>query len=718
MTIASYRDPTLPVAARVDDLLTRMTLDEKAALMFQPAIVVGEDGELSEGEPGLGVASAAHTIDEVGITHYNLIGSADDVRSLARWHNLLQRSAASTRLGIPVTVSTDPRHHFTDNPATATPAGAFSLWPELIGLAALRSPARVQEFADIARQEYIAVGLRVALHPQIDLATEPRWARINNTFGEDADLTGELGAAYVRGLQGATLGPSSVAAMLKHFPGGGPQKDGEDPHFPYGREQVYSTPESFEYHLRPFRPALAAGASQVMPYYGMPVATEYGERGFAFDRGVVTDLLRGELGFTGIVCTDWGILTDSVMMGEPVVARAWGVEHLTPLERAELALDAGCDQFGGESDVTLVTQLVRSGRVSEARIDESARRLLTEKFTLGLFDNPFVDEEQAAAVVGSPAFRERGDAAQRDSITLLTNREDVLPLARSVRLYVENVDPGLAARYATIVTSPEEADVALIRVKAPFERRSGFFESLFHTGSLEFPDDVRARHADLLNAVPTVVDIYLDRPAVVPELSMHAAALIANYGSEDAALLDVVFGRSQPLGALPFDLPSSMAAVLASKEDLPFDTKDPLFQFGHGLRFTRAGDSSPLLPETVRPDEEVVTAEPLEAARLVGTWTVTVRTPRGEMPLELVLREGGDSLAGELAGRPISDVSISDNELSFKAALSNPFPVNIRVRATVAGATMSGSAKPSMFATSLPLTGQRTSPHVTGATPR
>ena len=156
---------------------------------------------------------------------------------MAEWHNKLQSLAASTRLGIPVTLSTDPRHSFTENPGTAMMAGVFSEWPEPLGLAAIGDENLVEQFGDIARQEYTAVGLRVALHPQIDLTTEPRWSRQIGTFGEDAELTGRLAAAYIRGFQGPQLGPGSVATMTKHFPGGGPQRDGEDPHFAYGRER-------------------------------------------------------------------------------------------------------------------------------------------------------------------------------------------------------------------------------------------------------------------------------------------------------------------------------------------------------------------------------------------------------------------------------------------------------------------------------------------------
>nr|WP_236720189.1 glycoside hydrolase family 3 N-terminal domain-containing protein [Rathayibacter sp. VKM Ac-2630] len=336
-----YLDPLRPVKERVRILLGQMTLEEKAGLLFQTMIVLGESGALAGADEAFGLPSTSEMVLERRMTHFNLLGGTQaSAREIAEWHNRLQELAASTRLGIPVTVSTDPRHSFTDNPGTGSSSAAFSQWPEPLGLGAIGDEGLVERFGDIARREYLAVGLRVALHPQIDLATESRWARQVGTFGEDADLTGRLGAAYIRGFQGAELGPESVATMTKHFPGGGPQKDGEDPHFAYGREQVYPGGNA-EYHLRPFEKAFEAGTSQIMPYYGMPVGTEHEEVGFGFNRSVITGLLRERFGFDGVVCTDWGLLTDADILGDRHPARAWGVEHLTVPERMAKALDAG-----------------------------------------------------------------------------------------------------------------------------------------------------------------------------------------------------------------------------------------------------------------------------------------------------------------------------------------------------------------------------------------
>jgi beta-glucosidase len=578
-----YKNPKLSVDQRVDDLLGRMSLAEKAGMLFQTMIVIGS-GDLSEPSSTFGIESAEHMINTQALSHFNLVRTAEDARALAEWHNRLQSLAANTRLGIPITLSTDPRHHFTENTGTAATAGAFSQWPETLGFAAIGSAELVQHFADIARQEYLAVGLRLALHPQIDLATESRWSRISGGFGEDADLTGTLVQAYIRGFQGAQLGSESVSTMTKHFPGGGPQQDGEDPHFAYGREQVYPG-NNFEYHLKPFRAAIAAGAAQIMPYYGMPVDTQYEAVAFGYNKGIITGLLRGELGFDGIVCTDWGLVTDAIILGQPMPARAWGVEHLDELSRVEMILTAGCDQFGGEARPELVVQLVEQGRISQERIDLSVRRLLREKFILGLFDNPYVDPDHAAVTVGKAEFVTAGEDAQRRAYTLLTNRDQILPLDGPCRLYVEGVSAEVASQYGEVVGDPADADVALLRLKAPYEPRPGGFEAMFHAGSLEFPAAERDHHAVVCSAVPTIVDVYLDRPAVLAHLADEAAALLGSYGSSDKAFLDLVFGAAQPEGSLPFDLPRSMAAVEASRSDVPFDTADPIFRFGHWMRY-------------------------------------------------------------------------------------------------------------------------------------
>lgn len=580
-----FEDQANRVEDRVADLLSRLTLHDKAGLLFHDITAVGPGGDLMTKDNAFGRPATTESVCELRINHFNLAGQVDDVAELVSWHNNLQRMARDTGPGIPVTISTDPRHAFSQNPGTEAIAGAFSQWPQSLGFAAIRDPALVQRYADIARQEYLAAGIRVALHPQIDLATEPRWSRIGMTFGEDAELTSELVAAYIRGFQGTELGSDSVATMTKHFPGGGPQKDGEDPHFVYGKEQVYPGGEQ-SYHLKPFKAAIRAGTSQMMPYYGIPIGTEWEEVGFAFNESVITRLLREELRFDGIVCTDWGLIGDRVVFGQDLPARAWGVEHLSELERVIRILNVGCDQFGGESRPDLVIEAVRSGAISEERIDTSVRRILAEKFVLGLFDSPYLDPEHAAATIGRDDFVAEGRAAQQAAIARLTEPSAgaaSLPLKLGGRVYTENLGDASAARLGQPVACPSEADFAVLRLSAPHEPRPGGFEAFFHTGSLEFSPSERERLLGICEQVPTIVVLFLDRPAVVPELALAAAAFLVDFGAQDDAVIDVLVGEATAKGRLPFDLPSSADAVERSRSDVAFDTDEPLFRFGDGL---------------------------------------------------------------------------------------------------------------------------------------
>ncbi|WP_327681507.1 glycoside hydrolase family 3 protein [Kitasatospora sp. NBC_00458] len=565
-TMEPYEDRRLPVEERVDDLLDRMTLAEKAALMCHGRMLPGDHGPFPSG---------AHLITERGLTAFGMM-AVPDARTMAAWNNHVQDLAAAGRLGIPVTLASDPRHGFTENPATTFTGGGFSTGPEPIGLAATDDPALVREYAGLIGRELRAVGIRLAIHPMADLATEPRWARIAGTFGEDADRASRIIAAYIRGLQGERVGPDSVACMTKHFPGGGPQFRGEDSHFAAGRRLVYPG-GAFERHLRPFEAAFEAGTAQIMPAYAIPSGSGLAEVGANFNHDVITGLLRGRYGFDGVVCTDFNAITGMDVPGiVSLPPRHWGVEELSVPEQVALTLHAGADQLGGETDPELVLGVVRSGAVSEARIDESVRRILRDKFRLGLFDDPYVDVEAAAELVGTAEGRALGRRVQARSLVHLAGR----PLT-GARLYVEGVDREVAARYGTLVERPEDADAAVIRLATPYEQREGLLEQAFHSGSLEFAPAEAGRLAALAGAVPTAFVAQLERPAVLTPLEPHAALLVGEFGAADDVVLDAVFGRAPMTGTLPFDLPRSDAAVEAAREDVPFDTADPLFRCGH-----------------------------------------------------------------------------------------------------------------------------------------
>jgi beta-glucosidase len=591
-----YEDRRQPISRRIDDLIAQMTIAEKAGLMFQPPLTFDENGQMLE---RMNISMGYGTYDVINrrlINHFNVFGSAP-VSTMAAWHNQIQKLAERTRLGIPITLSTDPRHSLRHGDrATSVRTEGFSLWPEPIGFGAIGDGAVAEQFGRIANLEYRAVGIRMALHPMADLATEPRWARTVGTFGEQAELSSRLVAGYIRGFQGETINTDSVLTMTKHFPGGGPQARGLDAHQFYGADQAYPG-DNFEYHLKPFEAAFEAGTAQIMPYYGIPNGQTSEDVAMAFNKDIITGMLRGRFGFDGVVCTDWGIISDKGGPGFIAMrARAWGVEGLSVADRFVKALDAGVDQFGGEEVPQMLIDVIESGAVSEGRIDRSVRRILKDKFRLGLFEDPYVDVAQASEIAGQPAFVAAGKLAQRKSLVLLKNDAGqgsaALPLVRGLKLYVEGIDPAVAGQYGQVVESLEEADVAILRLQTPFDpprtdlyMGENIIETILHQGDLNFKGEDLAHIQQVMQAKPTVISVYMERPAVIPEIAAQAVGVIAEFGAEDDALLDVIFGDFNPSGRLPLELPRSMAAVKAQFEDVPHDSEDPLFTFGFGLSY-------------------------------------------------------------------------------------------------------------------------------------
>lgn len=485
-------------------------------------------------------------------------------------------------MGIPITLLSDPRHGTTPMPGASAEAKWISVWPSQLGLAATRDSALVHEFGDIARQEYVALGIRLAQHPMADISTDPRWARVNGTFGEDAALSALLTKAYVLGFQGDSLTKNSVACQVKHFLGGSPQEGGWDAHFESGKNQVYPG-EKFDYHLIPFTEgALAAGATQMMPYYGVPKGQGVEEVGFSFNKAIIQDLLRDSLGFEGIVATDWGIISNMFVKK----ASAWGLETASEKERIKKVLEAGCDLFGGEYGTELVFELVESGEVTEARINLSVRRLLREKFRLGLFDNPYVDLDQVD-IVGNPTFIEKGKAAQRKSLVLLKN-ENLLPLSQDKKIFVVGMtQKNLSDQYPQIVSKIEEADVIVQKLQTPSSppKGGGLLERLLPQGRLNFEAEEKNEILKRTKSKPTITILTIQRPPVIPDINAASKAVIADFECQDEILLELIFGQFKPSGKLPIEIPSSVQAVENQLEDVPYDSEKPLYAFGHGLSF-------------------------------------------------------------------------------------------------------------------------------------
>jgi beta-glucosidase len=606
-----YEDWRLSPDARAADLVRRMTLEEKAGTMMHGTARSGGPG----GSAGVGAAydtvANRALIDSAKVTSMITRLGGDPVE-LGAQSNALQEIAERTRLGIPITISTDPRHHFQYVLGASDTAGRFSKWPETLGFAALGDSALVRRFGDIARQEYRAVGISMALSPQADLATEPRWSRINGTFGEDADLAGRMVRAYVEGFQHGANGVDSVgvATIVKHWVGYGAQKEGLDSHNYYGRYASFSG-DNLAYHIRPFLGAFAAHVAGVMPTYSILQGATWDGKpleqvGAGFNAQLLTGALRGRYGFRGIVLTDWAVTNDcgprcreGVPHGERPsfadVAMPWGVEDLPMRSRFVKAVRAGVDQFGGTERADALVEAVRAGELSEARLDTSVVRVLAQKFALGLFENPYVFPEAARQHVGTDEFLEAGLDAQRRSLVLLENKRNLLPLRDGMRkearrVYLYGIEPDAVRREGWIVVSdPSQAELAIMRLKAPSETlHPGYvFGAMQHEGNLGFRSGEKDFEAFLKTSamVPTIVTIYLDRPAILTPLTVHARAVLANFGVSDAALLDVITGRAKPEGKLPFELPSSMQAVTAQRSDVAHDSAQPLYPLGFSRHY-------------------------------------------------------------------------------------------------------------------------------------
>ena len=577
-----YEDYRLDTAQRVEDLISQMTLEEKVGTLFHPPVTINPDwmfrlyslfvdgGKLTESE-----------IINQHINHFNLYGNPKPER-LAKRLNSLQKIASRSRLGIPVTISSDPIHEVPNGGGVASfSLDGFSKWPSQLGLAASQDPSLVKQFAEIAREEYLAVGIRTALHPMADLATEPRWARNFGTFGSDNVLSSKLTMAYMDGFQGETIDSQSVMTMVKHFPGGGPQENGLDPHLFSGRNQIYPG-NMFDYHVKPFIDAINNNLAVIMPYYGITVNQTSENVAIGFNKDLLTTLLRDELGYKGVICSDWGIIN----------GRHWGVGDLSIEERYIKAIDAGIDQFGGEKDTEVVIELVKKGLMPLSRIDASVKRILKNKFDLGLFDNPYVEVDQVKSRVNTERNIKLGKEAQKQSMVLLKN-DSTLPLEKNINIFVDGFN-AKSIVHGNVVSDIKDADVIVSYVHTVFNgnQPSGIdrlvdnvLSSIFPNQDLNFSPEILAKLEEYSSIKPLIVIVDLNRPAILDSINQMSSALVGTFGVDESVIFETLFGESKPTGKLPFEIPSSMKEVNEQLEDVPDDTMNPTFKFGFGLTY-------------------------------------------------------------------------------------------------------------------------------------
>ncbi|WP_191229043.1 glycoside hydrolase family 3 protein [Aurantiacibacter xanthus] len=597
--LTPYEDWRLTPAERAADLAGRMTLEEKAGLM----IVATLPGNAPPGEPATGydIAALTEAMGKTRATHF-ISRLATENRALAEANNAVQEAAEGHRLGVPALIMTDPRHGYTELAGASVAGGQFSQWPNGVAFGALDDPDFARSYAELVRDDLRAVGFAMLLGSQIDLASEPRWPRNFDTLGEDAKVSGRVARALVEGLQGGASGvqPGGVAAVIKHFAGYSASSTGFDAHNYYGRMAKLNITE-WQQAIIPFTAALEAKPSGVMPAYSIIEELELrGQKlepvGVAYQKVIVTDILRDQLHFDGVVLSDWAITNDCnerCIEGSPEgeapsfadISTGWGVQELTRPERFAKALDAGVDQFGGVDDPAPLLEAVRLGLVSEERIDASVRRILKQSFELGLFENPYVDAARAEAEVGTAEEKARGREAMALSMVPLEN-DGSLPVQKGAKVVLFGLsDEAAEAAGLVPVSDPAEADFAILRTRSPSEMlHPGYvFGAMHQEGSLAFPEDHEALQfmASLPEGLPLVADVQLDRPAILTPFRPRANVLLASFGASDAALLDVLTGAVTPRGKLPFELPVSMQAVEAQRPGAPADSAAPLYALGY-----------------------------------------------------------------------------------------------------------------------------------------
>lgn len=518
-----YEDWRVNVEERAKDLASKMTIEQIAGLMlysahqaipsgssrFGASTYNGKPFQESGAKPSDLSDQQIKFLTKDNLRHV-LITSVESPEVASIWNNKVQALCESIGLGIPANNSSDPRHRSTsDVEYNVGSAGQISMWPGSLGMAATFDPAVVKMFGQIAAKEYRALGISTALSPQIDIATEPRWARVNGTFGESPQLSADMARAYVDGFQTSLndkviaggWGYTSVNTMIKHWPGGGPEEGGRDAHFAFGKYAVYPG-NNLADQLIPFTEGAfklegdTKMASAVMPYYTISTGIDAKNNekvGNSYNKYIINDLLRVKYGFDGVVCTDWGVTNDEKAV-DGFGTTCWGVETLSVAERHYKIIMAGVDQFGGNNDAGPVIEAYQMGvkelgeKIMRTRMEQSAIRLLKNILRVGLFENPYLNVEDTKKIVGNEEFMKAGYEAQLKSIVMLKNMNKVLPVEKQKTVYIPKritaagrdffggptagsvdypVSTNLVKKYFKITDNPVEADFALVIIRSP-----------------------------------------------------------------------------------------------------------------------------------------------------------------------------------------------------------------------------------------------------------
>ena len=688
-----YEDWRLPSEERAKDLASQLSIDEIAGLMLYSShqeLPTAETGKRAGTYNGKPFSQAYVSPEDLSDKQKDFIIN-DKLRHIlitkvqspyvaAEWNNKVQALCEQLDHGIPANNSSDPRHGLiAEDEFNAGAGGKISVWPGLLGMAATFDPAVALRFGEVASTEYRALGMATALSPQIDLATEPRWRRVMATFGEGSKLATDIARAYTDGFQTSkgedalegAWGKNSVNAMVKHWPGGGTGEAGRDAHFAFGKYAVYPG-NNFEEHLLPFTEGafkLNGGteqASAVMPYYTISYNQDPSGKNVAngFSEYIIKDLLRTKYNYKGVICTDWGIVRDNV---NPYLnnGKPWGIESMPEVERYLTVLMVGVDQYGGINKTEHILGAYELGKqrygeaAIRARFEESAVRLLMNIFRTGLFENAYLDPAKSQATVGCEKFMKEGFDAQIKSVVMLKNHKATLPLQGRPKVYLPKrmqageysrwgnavkgkpyesygISLNVAKQYFDIVETPEEADVAIVFMKAPtvgrgchesdvkaggtgyvpislqygdytakyarkqsiaggdphesFTNRTYYGKSTITYNKVEMETVLKTRKE--MGKKPVILAIAAERPMCFHEIEKSADAILIGFEVMNQAFLEIIAGKAEPQGLLPVQMPKDMRTVEEQCEDLPFDMKcykdadGNVYDYAYGLNWS------------------------------------------------------------------------------------------------------------------------------------
>ena len=625
--------PARDYTRRIEALLSRMTLEEKVGQMTQLQIGMISNGR--DQEIQLDPAKLEKAIVQYGVG--SILNVQDQALPIDRWHEIIRRiqeASQRTRLKIPVIYGIDSIHG-------ANYVQGSTLFPQEIGMAATWNPALMQRAAEISAAETRAAGIPWSFSPVLDIGRQPLWPRFWETFGEDPYLAKVMGVSFVRGMEGDDVSsPNHVATSLKHYMGYSLPLNGRD-------RTPALIPENYlrEYVLPPFDAAVKAGARTIM----VNSAEINGIPGH-INHHILTDILRGELGFQGFVVSDWEDIKKLVTQ--------WKVAA-DEKEATRLAVMAGIDMSMVPSDYSfadLLVALVKEGKVPMSRINEAVRRILRVKFELGLFENAMPDPSSKSNL-GTNASREVSLQAARESITLLKNTNNLLPLSKNRKVLVtgptahslvslnngwtyvwqgseeslypkdrptilqaieakvgKNMTyvPGTKIRRASDGASnntptdiDEEVDIAAA-VRAARDAdvvvlclgEGSYTETPGNITDLNL-SEVQLRLAEAIRATgkPVVVVLVEGRPRIINRIADGAQAILMAYNPSNeggTAVADILFGDYNPSGRLPFTYPRTPNGLVTYDHKL-FETEatdygnmafNPQFEFGYGLSYT------------------------------------------------------------------------------------------------------------------------------------